>query len=67
MTNVESRDIETALLALHVAARVIAALPGVANASADNDNDSGEIVFTTDGGSVYVLTLKDVSTVSGDA
>jgi hypothetical protein len=37
---------EKALEALHVAAQAIRQMPEVANLSVDNDNDSGEILFT---------------------
>ena len=37
---------EKALEALHVAAQAIRQVPEVTNVSVDNDNDSGELLFT---------------------
>lgn len=39
---------DKALEALHIAARAIKRIPDVINISVDNDNDSGEILFTVD-------------------
>jgi len=36
----------TALEALHVAAEAIRNMPDILECTADNDNDSGEIIFT---------------------
>lgn len=49
----------TALEALHVAAAAIEGMRNVSECTADNDNDSGEVVFTVKGGKTYVLKLEE--------
>jgi hypothetical protein len=49
---------EEALVALHLAADAIDKTDGYV-ATADNDNDSGEICFTTPSGKNYVLRLQE--------
>lgn len=51
---------DPALEALHVAVAAIEALPGVVSATADNDGDSGEIIFTLVDYASFVLRLKEV-------
>jgi hypothetical protein len=51
---------DTALEALHVAAKAIQDMPGVLEAGADNDHKGGEIIFTTkDDGKTYILNLSE--------
>lgn len=50
---------ETALEALHVAAAAIRKMENVSEATADNDNKSGEVIFTVRNGQSYVLTLEE--------
>lgn len=40
------KHLDTALEALHVAAKAIRQMAHVSSCTADNDNDSGEIIFT---------------------
>lgn len=47
----------TALAALHVAANAIHKLADVTEATADNDHDSGEIIFSLTNGESYSLKL----------
>jgi hypothetical protein len=49
----------TALAFLHLAAQSIGSIPGVVESAADNDNDSGEIVFVLNSGESYVLKLAE--------
>jgi hypothetical protein len=48
---------EKALEALHVAADAIRTIHGITSATADNDNDSGEVCFTTASGKTYIFRL----------
>ena len=48
----------TALAALHVAAQAIGRLPDVIEANADNDHDSGEVIFSLTNGQSYALKLS---------
>ena len=50
---------DTALEALHVAAKVIRRMPNVKSTIADIDGDSCEIVFTLKSGEVYILRLDE--------
>lgn len=54
---------EVVLNALYVAANVIRRMDGIAECTADSDNDSGEIVLTTKCGREYVLSVKETSGV----
>lgn len=56
--NPANPDTAVALQVIHRAAAQIAEMPGVTKATADNDHKSGEIIFSTEGGSEFVLTLK---------
>lgn len=49
-----------ALEALHVAAKAIREMPEIAEATADNDNDGGEINFTVQGGRSFVISLREL-------
>ena len=48
----------SALAALHVAAEAIRMFPGVTEATADNDHDSGEVIFSLTNGESYSLKLS---------
>jgi hypothetical protein len=48
-----------ALEALHVAAAAIRKMEGVTEATADNDSQSGEVIFTTTTGQSFVLKLEE--------
>ncbi len=49
---------DSALAALHVAAKAIRKLSDVKEATADNDNDSGEVIFSLPNGESYSLKLS---------
>ena len=49
------------LATLHAAAKAIRRQRGVLEVTADNDSDSGEVIFTTDDHSSYVLRLRELS------
>ncbi len=51
---------ESALTALYTAADAIRKCPDVAEATVDNDNDSGEIIFALSSGENYVLKLEEL-------
>ncbi len=51
---------ESALATLYVAADAIRALPNVAECTAENDNDSGEVIFTLTSGEIYALKLTQL-------
>ena len=55
---------EKALEALHVAAAAIRKMKGVLECTADNDNKSGEIIFTLKSGETYVLRLEEADNSS---
>lgn len=59
METEEFNSLEKALEALQVAAEAIGAMPSIVEATADNDNDSGEIIFTVQGGQSFVLSLRE--------
>jgi hypothetical protein len=48
----------SALAALHVAAKAIRTLADVTEATADNDHDSGEVIFSLTNGESYSLKLS---------
>lgn len=52
---------ETALAALYTAASAIRTMAGVKECTAENDNKSGEIIFTLNNGKVFILRLTDVT------
>ena len=54
-----ANELNTPFEALHVAAKAIRGVSNISHSSADNDNDSGEIIFTVKGGKTYVLALKE--------
>ncbi len=49
---------DSALAALHVAATAIRRMTDVKEATADNDNDSGEVIFSLTNGESYSLKLR---------
>ena len=53
-------ELEIALDALHVGSAAISNIPEISNCTADNDNDSGEIVFNV-GKREFTLALKETT------
>ena len=54
------KELTKALEALHVGADAIRTLKGVDECTADNDNDSGEIIFTVNGRD-FRLKLEEIT------
>lgn len=51
--------LQTALRSLHVAAEAIGRVPGVTGCIAESDHNSGEIIFDTADGRVWILRLRE--------
>lgn len=56
--------LDTALRAVHVAAHAIRGMPGIVEATADNDDGGGEIIFRVQDGQSFVLRLRKVEDLS---
>jgi hypothetical protein len=54
------KELTKALEALHVGADAIRTMKGVDECTADNDNDSGEIIFTVNGRD-FRLKLEEIT------
>jgi hypothetical protein len=57
----------SALAALHVAAEAIRTLTDVTEATADNDHDSGEVIFSLINGESYLLKLTHLASDPRDS
>lgn len=60
---IRDKLLDTALEALHLAAKAVRQVPYVRSCAVDNDNDSGEIIFTVRRGTDardYLLKLIEL-------